>query len=227
MALMLALTRKLLEGHQGVVAGKYRERQLDPALTSEYRFAFNWLGFPDVTELGGKTLGLVGLGEIGREVARRARAFDMSLLYHQRHRIPEEFEQMLGVRKVALELLLQESDVVSLHIPHTPESECLIDRRRLGLMKSSAFLINTARGGLIEEEALVQSLREGKLAGAGLDVFREEPLPADHPLLKLDNVILAPHTGGGSGGGQRTHISQVLENIGRVARGIAPEHLVA
>ncbi len=125
MALMLALARVLLPGHRGVAEGKYREHGLSPEKTSEWKFAFNWLGFSNVTELRGKTLGLVGLGEIGREVARRAKSFDMTILYYQRHRMPERYEHLLGVRKVSLEDLLRDSDFVSLHAPHTPATEHL------------------------------------------------------------------------------------------------------
>jgi phosphoglycerate dehydrogenase-like enzyme len=222
MALMLSLARVLLPGHLGVVEGRYRERGLSPEITSEWNFAFNWLGFGNVTELRGKTLGLVGLGEIGREVARRAKSFDMVILYYQRHRIPERYEDLLGVRKVPIEDLLRESDFVSLHAPHTQATEHLLNAAKLALMKPTACLVNTARGGLIDEDALVDCLRGGKLAGAGLDVFREEPLPENHPLTGLDNVVLAPHVGGGSGGGQRKLIGQVLENIARVAEGGKP-----
>ncbi len=226
LALMLALTRKILSGHRGVVEGDYIKGDLRPSNTTEWQFAFNWLGFQDVGELRGKTLGLVGLGEIGREVARRAKSFDMSILYHQRHRIPERYERMLGVRKTTLNDLLQDSDFVSLHVPHTPETERLLNAESLALMKPTAFLINTARGGLIDEEALTACLRDKRIAGAGLDVFVQEPLPANHPFGKLDNLVLAPHTGGGSGGGQRKLIGQVLENISRVAKGEEPLHQV-
>jgi D-3-phosphoglycerate dehydrogenase len=226
LALMLALSRKLLAGHHGVSSGAYHKRGLKPAETSEWQFAFNWLGFQDVGELRGKTLGLIGLGEIGREVARRAKSFDMSILYYQRHRIPERYEQLLGVRKATLDDLLRDSDIVSLHIPHTEETAKILNAEKLALMKPTAFLINTARGGLLDEEALTTCLREERIAGAGLDVFVEEPLPANHHLGQLENVVLTPHTGGGSGGGQRKLIGQVLENIARVAKGKKPLHQV-
>jgi phosphoglycerate dehydrogenase-like enzyme len=222
LALMLALVRKIVPGHTGVVDGGYQTRDLEPTPTTEWQFAFNWLGFKDVIELRGKTLGLIGLGEIGREVARRAKSFDMTILYHQRRRIPARYEQILGVRKARMEELLRDSDIVSLHAPHTAETENILSRRRLELMKPTALVINTARGGLVDEEALVERLEKRKLAGAGLDVFVEEPLPFDHPLIGLDNVVLAPHTGGGSGGGQKKLIGQVIENIARVEKGEAP-----
>jgi phosphoglycerate dehydrogenase-like enzyme len=177
-------------------------------------------------ELRGKTLGLVGLGEIGREVARRAAIFEMNILYCQRHRIPARYEEILGVRMVPLEELMGESDFVSLHVPHTEETEKLLSGEMLSLMKRGAYLVNTGRGGLVDETALVEALRKGRIAGAGLDVFELEPLPADHPLCSLDNVVLAPHTGGGAGGGQKKLIGQVLENIAGVAAGISPKNIV-
>ena len=226
MALILALSRNLLCGHKGVVDGCYQKRGLEPAETSEFSFAFNWLGFSDVAELRAKTLGLIGFGEIGKEVAWRARAFDMRILYHQRNPVPDEFENLLSATWSPLEELLGESDFVSLHTPHTEQTEQLLSRDRLALMKPNAFLVNTARGAIVDELGLVECLREKRIAGAGLDVFVQEPLPHDHPLIGLDNVILAPHTGGGSGGGQRRHFEEILENISRVARGEEPHHRV-
>ncbi|MFH1573245.1 MAG: NAD(P)-dependent oxidoreductase [Acidobacteriota bacterium] len=226
MTLMLAVARKLPAGHQGVVGGKYRESGLEPARTSEWSFSFNWLGFPDVVELRGRTLGLIGLGEIGREVACRARAFDMKILYCQRRRLSACYEKLLGVRMAGLEELLRESDIVSLHVPHTDETERMLGATRLALMKPSSFLVNTARGGLVDEAALIDCLRARRIAGAGLDVFVQEPLPAGHPLLGLDNVVLTPHIGGGSGGGQKLHFRQVIENLLAAAGGGTPHNLV-
>jgi len=170
-------------------------------------------------EIRGKTLGLVGLGDIGLEVSRRARAFDMNVLYHKRVALSAEFEQMAGVRHAALAELMGESDVVSLHVPHTDATEGMIDAAALALMKSDAILINTARGGLVDETALAEALRGGRIAGAGLDAFVEEPLPVGHPLTDCPNVLLSPHVGGGTGGGQRGMIRSIVENLQRVARG--------
>jgi phosphoglycerate dehydrogenase-like enzyme len=195
MAMMLALARRVLPGHQGVVDASYRKRGLEPATTSEWHFSFNWLGFTNVTELAGKTLGLVGLGEIGREVARRARAFDMRILYHQRHPIHEKYEKILGICHVPLERLLRESDFVSLHVPLTEQTRGLLDQRRIASMKPGAVLINTARGELVDESALVEALESGHLGGAGLDAFSPEP-PAPGPLWEMEQVVLTPHLGG-------------------------------
>ncbi len=226
MALMLGLYRKLVAGHQRTVGGDFRGLGLEPVETTERKIAFNWLGLDDVRQLYGKVLGVVGLGDVGQEVVRRARAFDMSILYHKRDPIPEEFEKLMGIRRASLEELLEESDIVSLHAPHSAETEKMINADALSLMKRTAVLINTSRGGVVDEEALAECLREGHIAGAGLDVFSYEPVPADHPFLRLDNVLLSPHVGGGTGGGQRGMVADVIENISRVASGHSPLHLV-
>jgi phosphoglycerate dehydrogenase-like enzyme len=226
MALMLGLCRELVAGHRGTSEAAYRELGTDPVVTSERKIAFNWLGFEDIRQLHGKILGLVGLGDIGLEVARRARAFDMEILYHKRSPLRATHEAAIGARYMTLEGLLAESDVVSLHAPHTPETEGMIDANTLARFKSSAILINTARGGLVDEAALVDALREGRLAGAGLDAFVEEPLPEGHALLDCPNVIFSPHVGGGTGGGQKGMIQAVVANLKRVEAGEAPHGLV-
>ena len=219
MALMLGLYRMLVPGHQDTIGTAYREKEIEPVQTTEYVFKFNWLGFDNVRQLRGRTLGLVGLGDIGLEVSRRARAFDMNVLYHKRSPLSAEFEEMAGVRHAALAELMAESDVVSLHAPHTDATEGMIDAAALAMMKSDAILINTARGGLVDETALVEALRAGRIAGAGLDAFIEEPLPVGHPLTDCPNVLLSPHVGGGTGGGQRGMIRSVVDNLQRVALG--------
>jgi phosphoglycerate dehydrogenase-like enzyme len=175
-----------------------------------------------------KTLGIVGLGEIGTELAKRAHAFDMKILYYKRRRLSEEAERELGIEYCSLDDLLRESDFVSLHVPHTKETDKLIGQRELALMKPSAFLINTSRGGVVDEDALYEALASKTITGAGLDVFREEPLPASSPLLKLDNVVLTPHIGGGSGEPNLyKEIHDVLANVDRVARGEDPQYILS
>jgi phosphoglycerate dehydrogenase-like enzyme len=149
------------------------------------------------TELSGRTLGIVGLGHSGRMLARLVAPFAMRLLAYSPHADPAQAET-LGVRLVSLDEVLREADFVALHCRLTPETRGLIGRRELGLMKPTAFLINMARGPVLDHEALVQSLRERRIAGAGLDVFYEEPLPTGDPLTQLDNVILTPHWLAGS-----------------------------
>ncbi|RUL83385.1 phosphoglycerate dehydrogenase [Tautonia sociabilis] len=148
-----------------------------------------------VLPLRGKTLGLVGLGRIGRAMVPRALAFGMNVLATDEVADPA-FDAAHGIGRRSLEQLLAESDVVSLHCPLTEATRDLINASRLSLMKPGSILINTARGGLIDENALLDALTTGRLAGAGLDVFREEPPPRDHPLIALPNVVSSPHIGG-------------------------------
>jgi D-3-phosphoglycerate dehydrogenase len=143
------------------------------------------------TEVYGKSLGLIGLGEIGRRVARRASAFSMNILAHDVFP-DEEFIRERRITLVPLETLLQESDFVSVHVPLTENTKHLIGRKELEMMRPSAFLINTARGGIVDEDALYEALGSGRIAGAGFDVLESEP-PADRRLLRLDNFILTPH----------------------------------
>lgn len=145
--------------------------------------------------LAGKTLGLVGLGRIGKAVAPRAQGLGLKVIAYDPY--PDRaYAAERGVSLVTFEQLLEQSDIVSLHLPGTRETRDLIDAQALAKMKPGSVLINTARGALVDEDALVESLQKGHLAGAGLDVFKSEPLPLDSPLLQLDNVLLSPHMGG-------------------------------
>lgn len=226
MTLLLALSRNLIRAHESTVNAGYLELGLEPRLTGERTHAFQWMHIP-VVEVYDKTLGLVGLGEIGTEVSKRARAFDMRVLYFRRNRLSGDAERALGVEYRSLEGVLRESDFVSLHVPHTEETERLIGHREFSMMKPSAFLINTCRGGVVDEDALFEALARGTIAGAGLDVFREEPLSATSPLLELGNVILTPHIGGGTGEPNLVkEIRDVLANVDRVARGEKPLHVL-
>jgi D-3-phosphoglycerate dehydrogenase len=144
------------------------------------------------TELAEKTVGIIGMGNIGTRVALRARAFEMALLIYDPY-IPESHVTALGGRCVSLNELMREADFVTVHCPLTVETERMIGADELSLMKPSAYLINAARGGIADEEALYRALKEKKIAGAALDVVENEPPPQDHPLFKLDNVILTPH----------------------------------
>ncbi len=182
-ALLLGVARRLREGHALVASG-------------------DWSGWQPLQllgrEVGGATLGIVGMGRIGRAVARRALGFGMRVLYHNRHRDPQA-ERELGARHADLEELLSASDMVSLHVPLTEATRHLIDATALARMKPGAILVNTARGPVVDEAALVDALRSGVLWGAGLDVFEREP--AIHAGLRaLSNVVLAPHTGSATEG---------------------------
>jgi phosphoglycerate dehydrogenase-like enzyme len=226
MTLVLAVSKELVAAHAATVSGAYRELGIEPVRTSERVIAFQWMKLPHLFEVYGKTLGIVGYGEIGTEVSRRARAFGMNVVYNKRHRLPEQIEQRLEVEWQELDGLLAESDVVLLTLPHTPESERIIGERELGLMRPGSYLVNTARGGLVDEGALVAALRDGRIAGAALDVFVDEPVPYDHPLLTLDNVILTPHIGGGTGGARVNQMSDVLDNIVRFFRDGEASHVL-
>lgn len=149
---------------------------------------------PMTRVLGGKTLGIVGFGNIGQYVARIAQAFGMNVLAWG-SRLTDETANNAGVRRCELDELVAQADVISIHATLSPQSRGLIDARRLALCKPTAYLINTARGPIVDEAALVAALAEGRLAGAGLDVFDVEPLPASNPLRKLSNVVLTPHLG--------------------------------
>lgn len=172
-----------------------------------------WERLPLVT-LAEMTLGIVGLGSIGRAVARRARAFGMRILTAEAKAIPDTLVAELGLEVVPLERLLTAADAVTLHVPLTPETTRLLNAERLALMQSSAVLINTARGGLIDEPALISRLESGGLAGAALDVFATEPLPENSPLRRLPNVYLAPHNANASpAAAERVHAAAIRNLI--------------
>jgi phosphoglycerate dehydrogenase-like enzyme len=224
--LILALSKQLVVAHTATVEGRYRDLGLAPAPTSQRAFAFQWMKLPELLEVHGRTLGIVGYGEIGTEVSKRAQALGMPVLYTKRTRLPETIERRLGVAYAALDELLEASDFVLLSLPHSPESDKIIGARELALMRPEAYIVNIARGPLIDEPALVDALSSGRLRGAGLDVFVEEPVPYDNPLLALDNVIVTPHIGGGTGGARVNQMSDVLANVVRFARGEAPLHVL-
>ena len=172
-----------------------------PVLTDQDWYTYNWVGLEDFGTLYRKTVGIVGLGYVGRVVAKRLRNFGVRLLYTDLYRLEPAEEARLGVQWRELGDLLQESDFVTLHhrFQEGPGgNDKQFGAREFALMKSTAYIINTARGRMVDEEALVEALSSGGIAGAGLDVFRFEPLPADHPLLELadDNVVLTAHVAG-------------------------------
>ncbi len=206
-ALMLLLSRRLNEAQENLRKGIF----------------FLPLG----SELGGRTLGLIGLGHSGKETARRAKSFDMTVLavdkFHQQIHNPDV--DFLGDVD-QLDKLLAESDFVSLHCPLTDETCCMLGYEQLCKMKPSAYLLNIARAGLVDKEGLIRALKEGKIAGAGLDVFWEEPLSLDDELLKLDNVVLTPHVATSTGESRTRSFRQVGKDIKRVANGEKPEFCV-
>ena len=178
-ALILATARRLIEGDRMTRAGKFK-----------FWAPLHFLG----QDVGGKTLGIVGFGRIGRAVARRAGGFDMKVIYYSATRLEKDEEDRLGVRFAPLDELLKESDFVSLHAPLRAETHHMIGEKELALMKNSASLINTARGPIVDERSLVEALKQGTIRAAGLDVYENEP-SLSPGLAELDNVVLLPHSG--------------------------------
>jgi D-3-phosphoglycerate dehydrogenase len=194
LALMLAVTRQIPAMDRGVRAGQWPRALL--------------------VQLEGKTLGIIGLGAIGRRVATLATAFGMRVVATTWG--PDDGRAAsVGARHVALETLLHESDIVSVHLRLNTETNGIINRERLALMKPSSFLINTARGALVDRDALVDTLRERRIAGAGLDVFHDEPIRADDPLLSLENVVLTPHNAGTTQEVIDLGLERAVENVAR------------
>lgn len=208
--LLLAVARRVVEGDRFVRGGRWH--------------AWQW-GLLHGADVYRKTLGLYGLGRIGQAVARRGRGFSMRILYTARHRVAEPLERGLEAQYVDRETLLRESDFLSLHVPLTPETHHLLGARELRLMKRSAFLINTARGPVVDEEALVQALQAGEIAGAGLDVFEREPHV--HPaLLRLENVVLMPHVGSATAETRLRMAELAADNLLRALDGERPANLI-
>ncbi len=200
MALMLALCRRIPEADRSVRAGEWN------------RSAFVGM------ELADKTLGIVGLGRIGTLVAQRSLAFGMRIVAYDPYVSPERARQM-SVELVSLEELCERADVISVHLPRTSETVGLIDEERIRSMKPTVRIVNTARGEIVDEEALARALREGRIAGAAVDVFSQEPPPPDHPLLDAPNTILTPHLGASTAEAQDKAGKAVAEQVLAVLRG--------
>ncbi len=201
-ALLMALARRVHELPQIVKSGRWGD--------------FDPLAYL-ATDIHHKTLGIVGMGSIGSAVARRAQGFDMHVLYHNRNRREEEFG---AEYVVSLDELLERSDFVSLHNPLTPETEGLMSTAQFKRMKPTAFLINTTRGPVVDQEALYDALKSGEIAGAALDVVVPEPLPADHPLLTLDNCLIMPHVASAT---SDTRLKMAMMCVDNVLAGVAGE----
>jgi phosphoglycerate dehydrogenase-like enzyme len=201
-----------------VMAGIALMREL--AWTDRQIRAGEWpqFGRPN-REVAARTWGIVGFGRIGKQVAQRLQGWEMHVLYFDAFRPSAEEEAALGVEYSELDDLLARADIVSLHVPLLPDTRHLVDARRLGLMKPDAGLVNVARGGIVDEAALLETLRAGKLRGAALDVFEQEPLPAGHPFTELDNVILSPHTAGTVVEAQVRILKKTKANLNRVLTG--------
>jgi len=207
MALILAVPRRLAEGEKLVRSGQWKG--WSPGGMLGHR-------------IGGKALGIVGMGRIGQAVARRARAFGLSIHYHNRHRLPEQVEAELGATFHAdLDTMLGQIDILTIHTPLNDASRDLIDARRIGLLGPHVYLINASRGGIVDEEAMIDALESGRLAGAGLDVWRFEP-QIDPRLLALPNVVMTPHMGSATFEGRQATGEKVIANIRFWADGHRP-----
>lgn len=204
---MLALSRHFPQADSTMKKGEWAKKQLKG------------------NETYGKTLGLIGSGYIAQSVSKIALCFGMKVLVYSPHCTDEKAKKM-GATRADLEDLLQQSDFISLHIPHTKESHYLINKKTISLMKPSAFLINCARGGTVEEKALFNALKDGIIAGAGIDVFEQEPPNTDNQLLELDNVVLTPHLGANTKEGQIRAGTVCAEQIIKVLDGETPDYWV-
>ncbi|MEE8074602.1 MAG: NAD(P)-dependent oxidoreductase [Candidatus Binatia bacterium] len=224
--LILSLARKLTHAHAAALARagcNDGSRSVGPSRTS-----FNWGDIQNIQVISGRTLGMVGLGENGLEVAQRACCLGMKIAYYQRHRLTEKLEGSVGaVYHRSLVDLMKVSDFVGINVPYNASTEKLINAEALAAMKKGAYLINASRGGVVDEGALFSILKDRKIAGAALDVYRWEPVPPDCPLLKLDNVTWSTHNAAGSPHFMIEDSRAVLENIARVSKGMEPTGRVA
>ena len=205
--LMLAVSRRLVWQHTNVAAGRWRGNNVEDV---------------KLYELKDHTLGIVGLGTIGKKTAKLAKAFGMNVQYYDIKRLSEDQADTLGVKFSLLEELLKSSDIVSLHVPLLPDTKHMIGAAQLKMMKPSAYLVNTCRGPVVDETALIEALTNGTIAGAGLDVFDKEPPPPNNPLFALQNVVMTAHFAGPTYDNQFTRFRNAFDNCQRVVRGEKP-----
>lgn len=211
-SLMIDVMRRVSEGDRVIRTGKW----------TEIYGAYDYVG----VDLQAKTLGILGLGRIGGTLAKRAKAFDMKIIYHNRKSVSKNKEKVLGTKYVSFDTLISKSDVISIHVPHTKETDQLFDRKLFSKMKKSAFLVNTARGKIINEKDLVEALKKKSIAGAALDVFAQEPINKNHPLTKIQNVVLAPHIGSSTYETRAKMAEITVKNLDLGIRGKKPTYSV-
>ena len=209
-SLILSLYRQLFTARESLRKGHWARWELRPISYDMYR----------------KQLGIIGLGRIGQEIAKRARPFECKLLYSDVVRASTKIEDELEVEYLAIDDLLAQADIVTLHLPLNEDTRGLISTKELERMKSSAVLINAARGGIVDEQALYWALNTGEIAGAGFDVFVEEPPPVDHPLLQLDNMVATPHIAAGTRDALLAKLEAGFANMQLVAEGKPPHNRV-
>ena len=209
-ALLMAAARRVVEGHQFIHSGKWTKWRIDLLVGQDIHH---------------RTLGIFGMGRIGQAVARRGRGFSMRILYHDAVRAPETVERELGLEFVSAEKLLREADFVSLHVPLMPETRHMIGAEQFRMMKSTAVLVNTSRGPVVDEAALAEVLEKRIIAGAGIDVFENEPR-VDPRLLALENVVLAPHIASASVETRKRMSMMAAENAVAAVDGQRPANLL-
>lgn len=207
-SLLIDLARRTSEGDRLIRNGKW----------SEIFGAYDYTGI----DLKTKTLGILGLGRIGKALAKRANAFDMKIIYHNRNRLSDLEEKKLNVKYASFSKLISSSDFLSIHVPHTIETDKLFDMKIFKKMKNSAYIINTSRGKVVNEKELIQALKEHVIAGAGLDVFENEPILKNNFLKKLNNVVLSPHIGSSTKETREKMAEITVENLKRGINGKKP-----
>jgi len=208
--MILALYRKLPLIHRDMREGRWP----------------NWEYRPRSYEMAGKTHGLIGFGHIGRETARRSRVFGTRILYYDPYRAPADVERELDAEYLPFEKVLREADILSIHVPLVPATRGMIGMAELRSMKRNAVLINVARGGVVREKDLYEALRDGIIAGAGIDTWESEPTPADNPLLSLDNVVATPHIAAGTIDTFERVIRLAFQNIAKAESDHCPDYVV-
>jgi D-3-phosphoglycerate dehydrogenase len=194
--------------------------------TKRCEWAQDEMSVHGVFELYGKTLGIIGMGRIGKEVATRARPFGPHVIYYDVNHLSPKEEEELGVTYRTFDELTRESDIITIHAPLTPQTENMINAESIATMKRNAIIINVSRGAIVDEVALAQALKEGRIQGAGLDVFSEEPISCRNPVLGAPNVILTPHIAGATNESRVRIIDMTIDNVARVLRGQEPINVV-
>jgi glyoxylate reductase len=210
-ALLMAVARRVAEADKYVRTGQWKVSWHPAMMTGR--------------DVYGATIGIVGAGRIGYAVAQRAKGFNMKILFYDVIPRPE-IERDFGAKKADLDTLFRESDFVSIHVPLMKETHHLVNAEKLKLMKKTAYLINNSRGPVVDEKALYEALKNGQIAGAGMDVFEQEPTPLDNPLLKLDNVVVAPHISSASFETRSKMAEMVADNLVKFFEGKQPPNLV-
>lgn len=211
-SLMIDVMRRVSEGDRIIRNGNWRE----------IYGAYDYVG----VDLQKKTLGIFGLGRIGSTLAKRAKSFDMKIIYHNRKRVSKTKEKLLGVKYVSFEKLISQSDVISIHVPHTNQTDQLFSKKILKKMKKTSFLINTSRGKIINQKDLIESLKKKIIAGAALDVFELEPIGKNHPLTKIQNITLSPHIGSSTKETRAKMAEITVKNIHLGIKGKKPKYSV-